>query len=153
MTKEMSSIFPLWTIYLYVALFQQHLQILLYLSPLIWYFRAYGWLSWFPWKVLLLTRKLLNQGFQVNTLKSSLRKFHGCHHVTCNCITNDHVYVPLVIIIIRSIFPHAWLITGFVRRVTRRMPQVEQELPIFSGVRVARSSVSCVMFYRSLLAR
>ena len=29
---------------------------------------------------LLLTRKLLNQGFLLVTLKSSLRKFYGRHH-------------------------------------------------------------------------
>jgi hypothetical protein len=26
-------------------------------------------------------------------------------------------------------FPHSWLITGFITRVTRRVPHVEQELP------------------------
>jgi hypothetical protein len=36
-------------------------------------------------------------------------------------------YVPFVVIIIRS-FPHSWLVTGSVTRVTRRVPQVEQEL-------------------------
>jgi hypothetical protein len=29
---------------------------------------------------LLLTRKLLNQGFLLVKLKSSLRKLYGCHH-------------------------------------------------------------------------
>jgi hypothetical protein len=55
---------------------------------------------------------------------------------------------------------HAWqtsrLITGFVTRLTRRVPLVEQELPtlpehlnsppVFSGVRVARSLVLYVCF-------
>jgi len=36
------------------------------------------------------------------------------------CVTND-VNSP------RS-FPHSWLITGFVTRLTRRVPLVEQEL-------------------------
>ena len=53
-------------------------------------------------------------------------------------------------------FPHSWLITGFVTRLTRRMSLVEQELltllehlsspPVFSGVRVTRSLVLCVCF-------
>ena len=50
--------------------------------------------------------------------------------------------------------------TGFVTRVTQRVPLVEQELlilpghqsspPVFSGVRVARVLDLCVMFCRSL---
>ena len=53
-------------------------------------------------------------------------------------------------------FPHSWLINGFVTRLTRRVPIVEQELftlpehlsspPVFSGVRVSRSLVLCVCF-------
>ena len=75
------------------------------------------------------------------------------------CITNDHGYVPFVVITIRSI-PLSWLVTGFVTRVTRRVPHVEQELltlpehmssyPVFSGVRVSRSLVLCVVFCKSL---
>ena len=76
--------------------------------------------------------------------------------------TNDHGYVPFVVITIRS-FPHSWIITWFVARVTRRVPHMGQELltltkhlsspPIFWGggrVCVARSLVFCVMFCRSL---
>jgi hypothetical protein len=43
------------------------------------------------------------------------------------CVTNDHGYVPRVVSTFRS-FPHSRLITGFVARVTRRMPIVEHEL-------------------------
>ena len=66
------------------------------------------------------------------------------------CVTNDHGYVPLVVNISRS-FPRSWLITGFVTRLLRRVPLVEQELPtlsehlssppVFSGVRFTRSLV------------
>jgi hypothetical protein len=66
------------------------------------------------------------------------------------CVTNDHGDVPLVVNTSRS-FPHSWLVTGFVTRLTRRMPLVEQELPtlpehlsspqVFSGARVTRSLV------------
>ena len=61
------------------------------------------------------------------------------------CVTNDHGYVPFVVNTSRS-FPHAWLITGFITRLTRRVQLVEQELltlpehlrspPAFSGVHV-----------------
>ena len=74
-------------------------------------------------------------------------------------VTNDHGYVPLVVSTSRSL-PHSWLITGFVIRLTRRVPLVEHELltlpdhlsspPVFRAVRVTRSLVLCVMFCRSL---
>ena len=53
-------------------------------------------------------------------------------------------------------FPHSWLITGFVTRLTWRVPLVKQELitlpdhlsspPVVSGIRVIRSLVLCVCF-------
>jgi hypothetical protein len=43
------------------------------------------------------------------------------------CVTNDHGYVQLVVNNSQS-FPHSWLITGFVTRLTPRVPLVEQEL-------------------------
>ena len=39
-----------------------------------------------------------------------------------------HGYVPLVVSTSQS-FPHSRLVTGFVTRLTRRVPLVEQELP------------------------
>ena len=71
------------------------------------------------------------------------------------CVTNDHRYVPLVVNTSRS-FPYSRPITGFVTRLTRRVPLVEQEVltlpehlsapPVFSGVRVTRSFVIYVCF-------
>ena len=56
--------------------------------------------------------------------------------------------------------PHSWSITGVVAGASRQVPLVEQELlilpehlrspPVFSGVRVTRSLVYCVVFCRSL---
>ena len=46
---------------------------------------------------------------------------------TCINTANDHGYFPFVVITIQS-FPHSWLIMGFVTRVIRRVPLVEQEL-------------------------
>jgi len=66
------------------------------------------------------------------------------------CVKNDHGYVPFVVSTSQS-FPHSWLITGFVTRLTLRVPLLEQELftlpehinspPVFSVVRVIRSLV------------
>jgi hypothetical protein len=57
----------------------------------------------------------------------------------------------LLVLNLNVTFPVSWLITGFVTRLTRRLPLVEQELltlpeqlsspPVFSGVRVTRSLV------------
>jgi hypothetical protein len=70
-------------------------------------------------------------------------------------VTNDNGYVTFVVYTSRS-FPHSWLITGFVTRLTGRVPLVKQELlilpehlsspPVFSGVRVTRSVDLCVCF-------
>jgi hypothetical protein len=51
-----------------------------YISQLIRYSRACGSYQDFIDRGLLLTRKLLNQGFLLVKLKSSLRKFYGRHH-------------------------------------------------------------------------
>jgi hypothetical protein len=50
------------------------------ISQLIGYSRACGSYKDFLDKVVLLTRKLLNQGFLLVKLKSSLRKFYGRPH-------------------------------------------------------------------------
>ena len=121
------------------------------------YSRACGSYQDFLDRGLLLTRKL---GFHLVKLKSSLRKFYGRHHdlvdgYGISVVTNDHGYVPLVVNTSRS-FPHSRLITGFVTRLTRWVPLVEQELltlpehpsspPFFSGVRVTQSLVLYVCF-------
>jgi hypothetical protein len=59
-------------------------------------------------------------------------------------------------------FPHSWYMTGCVTGTTWRVPLVEKELPtlpehlgsphIFSGVRVARSLVFCVLICRCFLS-
>jgi hypothetical protein len=111
----------------------------------------------------MLTRKLLNQGFFLVNLKSSLRKVYNRHHDLVNryeiSVSHTTTCVPLVVSTSWS-FPHSRLVTGFVIRVTRRMPLVEQKLPtipeqmcssmVNSGFRVARSLFFCVLFCRSL---
>ena len=56
-------------------------------------------------------------------------------------VTNDHGYVPFVIITTRS-FPHLWLITGFVTRVTWWVPLVEQDLPTLMKHLIFRQEIN-----------
>jgi hypothetical protein len=125
-----------------------------YISQMIRYSRACGSYQDFLDRGLLLTRKLTNQWFLLVKLKSVitskiLRSPPWLGWPLWNiCVTNNHGYVPLVVSTSRS-FPHSRLITGFVTRLTRRVPLVEQELltlpehlsspQVFSGVRVTRS--------------
>ena len=51
-----------------------------YISLLIRYYRACGFYQDFLDRGLLLTRKLLNQGFLLVKLKLPLQKFYGRHH-------------------------------------------------------------------------
>jgi hypothetical protein len=77
------------------------------------------------------------------------------------CHKWPRIYLPLVVNTSRS-FPHSQLITGFVTRLTRRVPLVEQEMPtlpehlisppVFSGVRVTRSLVLYVCFVNCCLS-
>ena len=62
-----------------------------YVSKIIRYSRACGSYHDFRDKMLLLTQKLLNQGFHIVKLKSAVRNFHG-----------HHGYVSFVVIKIMS---------------------------------------------------
>jgi hypothetical protein len=74
------------------------------------------------------------------------------------CVTNDHGYVPLVVNTSWP-FPHSWLITGFVSKLTRRVSLVAKELltlpkHLFSppvGIVLIDLSFMC-MFCRSFLS-
>ena len=72
----------------------------IYISQLIPYSRACGSYQYFLDRELLLTRKLLNQGFILVKLKSSLRKFYDRHHdwvdrygISVSQVTSDMFYV------------------------------------------------------------
>ena len=90
-----------------------------------------------------------------NNILSHINCFQLTLHISLHEFTNDHGCVPLAVDTSRS-FPHSWLITGLVTRLTRRVSLVEQEQltvpdylspsPVFSGVRVTRFSVLCVCF-------
>ena len=124
-------------------------------AQMIRYSRACGSYQDFLDRGLLLTRKLLNQGFLLVKLKSSLRKFYGRHHDLVDHYGISVSQRPRICSTCRintsRAFPHSRLITGFVTTLRRRWPLVEQELlnlpehlsspPVFSGVRVTRSLV------------
>ena len=110
-------------------------------------------------RVLLLTRKLLNQGFLLVKLKSSLRKFYVATMTWLTAMEYLRHKWPRICFTCRKHFPILLsFITyhRFVTRLTRRVPLVEQELltlpehlsssPIFSGVRVTRSLILYVCF-------
>ena len=84
-----------------------------YISQLIRYSRACGSYQDFLNRGLLLTRKLLNQGFLLVKLKSSLRKFYGLHHDLVDrsgiSVTDDHRYVPFIVIT-TPFFPYPLLV-------------------------------------------
>ena len=65
-----------------------------HISQLIRYSRACGSYQDSHDRVLLLTRKLLNQGFFLAKLESSLRKFYCCHH---DLVDRYGIYVPQMI--------------------------------------------------------
>jgi len=96
---------------------------------LIRYSSDYGSYHDFLNRRLILASKLLNQGFPVVKLKSSIRLFYGRHLDLFNrCVTNGHW--------IWSVWfnhnpAYLWLIIGFVTRVICWVPLVEQALFIF----------------------
>jgi hypothetical protein len=87
-----------------------------YVSKIIRYSRACGSYHDFRDKMLLLTQKLLNQGFHIVKLKSAVRNVHG-----------HHGYVSFVVIKSMS-FSSSWLAIKFVITVARQVSLVEQEL-------------------------
>jgi len=99
-----------------------------YITQLIRYSRACGSFQDFLGRWLLLKRRLLNQGFLLVKLKSSLRKFYGGHH---DLVDRYRISVsqknPSVLNTSRS-FPHSCLITEFVTRLARRVPHVGHKL-------------------------
>jgi hypothetical protein len=80
---------------------------------------------------LLLRKTLLNQGFLVINLKSSLFwHCYGLHHNLVNRyrISGSQMTTCMFRLSLWQSGPFLWLITGILIRVTRRMPLVEQEL-------------------------
>ena len=95
---------------------------------------------------LLVTRKLLKQ-ISIVKLEPSLRKIYGRINnlvmtwLMSICVTNDHGCVSFVVITIR------------VSHVEQELLTIWEHLrlsAVFSGVRVAKSLVFCVIFCRSL---
>jgi hypothetical protein len=129
----------------------------IYISQLFRYSRACDSYQDFLDRGLLLTRKLLNQ---LAKLKWSFRKFYGRHH---NLVNRYGIFVSQMTTGMfhwSQTFPGPFLRYDTTDCVTWRAPLVEQELPtlpdylssppVFSGVRVARSLVYCVVFSKQI---
>jgi hypothetical protein len=104
-----------------------------YISQLIRYSRACISFQDFLDRGLLLTRKLLNQGFLLVKLKSLLRKFYGRHHdlvdhygISVSQITMDMFHLSYILP-----FSHSWLVTEFVTRLTWLVPWAVTAYPSF----------------------
>jgi hypothetical protein len=90
---------------------------------------------------LLLTRKLLNQGFLLVKLKSSLRKIHKWPRICSTCRKHN--------LVLFSFMPFHWVCNtkgGTSWAGTAPLPVYLSSPPIFTGVRITRSLVLCVMF-------
>jgi hypothetical protein len=143
-TKEMISIFPLSVFHLYVE--TQPVNGV----AVIWYSRSCGSFSDFLNIGLLLTRKLLNHG--VLFLKWNYH-VEGVTIVTWPgwsyfCVTNDHGYESLVVILMWS-FDHACFITVCVARYWSEKHTFK---PIYGKLQIIPESRSaCSLKYRYLI--
>ena len=124
-------IYPLWTFHLFEPTFKQHLHM------------EYISLRWYDIPELVVPITIsLREGCCYKEATQPRVLFGKVEVITSKiiqsppwldwplwniCVTHDHAYVPLVVSTSRS-FPHSRLITGFVTRLTRRVPLVEQEL-------------------------
>ena len=128
----MISIFQLWTFHLYVATFQRHLPMQIYLS-IDTIFQSLWLLSGFPWwRIAAKKGSYWTKGYYWLSWSHHFGSFtvtimtwltimeYLCHkspRIFCTCRNSS-----------RS-FPHSWLISEFVPILTRRVPLVEQKLP------------------------
>jgi hypothetical protein len=82
-------------------------------------------------------------------MKSSLRRFYGGHHDFINgyrvSVTHANGNVCMSLSQLKS-FPHLCLITGFLIRVTKQVPLVEQELLTFPEHRSSSQVLCSVIF-------
>ena len=112
-----------------------------------WYFQ--------PFALYMLSWKLLNQGFILVKLKSSLRKCYSRHH---DLVDHYVIVVSQITTICFTCRKHSLVLSSFmtylrfVTILTRRVSLVEQKLlilpepPVFIEVRVIPSLVVCVCF-------
>jgi hypothetical protein len=103
---------------------------------------------------LLLARKLLDEGFLVVKLKSSLRKFYGRHNNLVNrydIAVSQIIHFPVLSSFMTYHLACNWSITTDTRSgAGTAYPLVPELTPGFSGVRVAWSLIVCIVFCTSL---
>jgi hypothetical protein len=124
----------------------------IYISQLIRYSRACGSYQDFLDRALLLTRKLLNQWFQLVKLKSSLQKFYGRHHDLVNLWEHLCHKWPRICSGCRKQYPvlSSFMRVSLMEQELLTLPENLSSPPVFRGVRVTQSLALCVMFCRSL---
>ena len=151
MTKEIISIFPLWTFYLYVGTFQQHLH-MEYLSPSLSDIPEHDILD----GGFLLTRKLLSSEFLVVKLKSSFRKFYHHNHDLVNCYGISVSQMAMDISCFRNHYPFLSLFMTYHRYCNKSNTtglHVEKELLTLPGDLSSHSVFNGVCGARSLVLR
>ena len=92
----------MWIFHLYLATFQQHLYMSIYLSQWLQYSRFWGsYQDFLDRGLIMLTWNLLKKGSLAVKLKTSLRKFCDRQHELVNCYGTICVTdVPFVVVII-----------------------------------------------------
>jgi hypothetical protein len=151
MTKEIIPIFPLWTFYLYVGTFQQHLH-MEYLSPSLSDIPEHDILD----GGFLLTRKLLSSEFLVVKLKSSFRKFYHHNHDLVNCYGISVSQMAMDISCFRNHYPFLSLFMTYHRYCNKSNTtglHVEKELLTLPGDLSSHSVFNGVCGARSLVLR
>jgi hypothetical protein len=129
--KQHSSITCIWSIYLSVDTIVQSLN----------------FLSWYPWKLVLLTRKLLNQRIVMVKFKSY---FEILMVVTMTWLTAaeflSHKWQWICSVCVIT-FPIHYFLHGLLKKekVTRWVPHVEQELPTLPEDRVHPRFLVCLV--------
>ena len=104
-----------------------------YISQFIRFSRACGSCQDFLDRGFLLTRKLLNQGFLLVKLKSSLRTFSVATMtwlIVMEYLGDKWPWICSINFVVNTCrsFPHSWLITRFVNRLTWRSTSVHPRL-------------------------
>ena len=128
--QKRSFIFSNYEFHLYLEIFQKNLHIEYLIFDMI--FRSLCFLSGFYWQCVQLNQWFIDA------------KFNSSRFMV---ITDDHGYVPFVVVTIPPFVPRSWLIVRCLSRVTKWVTLVEQELiPIWRTRTDPRFLVGFVLF-------
>ena len=128
--QKISFKFSNYEFHLYLEIFQKNLHIEYLIFDMI--FRSLCFLSGFYWQCVQLNQWFIDA------------KFNSSRFMV---ITDDHGYVPFVVVTIPPFVPRSWLIVRCLSRVTKWVTLVEQELiPIWRTRTDPRFLVGFVLF-------